>query len=80
MNLQAKRDIGNKFEEIVFPNDSLKYMTKSNVANVQMVEFSPQGNLIALGTRSSTVLIVDFLTMGIVRVFTLQEDFGLQSN
>ena len=46
-------------------------MNKSPVANVQIVEFNPQGNMIACGCKNATVLIMDFFTMSIVRVFSL---------
>ena len=55
-------------------------MNKSAVANVQIVEFNPQGTMIALGCKNATILIVDFLTMGIVRVFSLHQDYGLAAN
>ena len=78
MNSQARRQ--SIFEEIILPNDSIKYMNKSPVANVQIVEFSPQGNMIACGCKNATVLIIDFFTMAIVRVFSLHQDYGLAAN
>ena len=64
----------------MLPNESLKYLNKSSVANVQIVEFSPQGNMIACGCKNATVLIIDYFTMAIVRVFSLHQDFGLAAN
>jgi len=48
--------------------------------NIQIVEFSPNGQLVAIGLKSGFVLIVDFLTMGVVWVFNQQEDVGLAAN
>ena len=36
--------------------------------------------MVAVGLKSGYLLIVDYLTMGIVRVFNQLEDFGLSSN
>ena len=78
MNCQARRqDI---YDEVILPNDSIKYMNKSPVANLQIVEFSPSGNMIACGCKNATVLIIDFFTMSIVRVFSLHQDYGLAAN
>ena len=80
MNHLSKKDQIERFDEIVLPNDSLKYMNKSAVANIQIVEFNRQGTMIALGCKNATILIVDFFTMGIVRVFSLHQDYGLPAN
>lgn len=69
MNCKARRE--GLYEEILLPNESLKYMNKSPVANVQIVEFNPQGTMIACGCKNATVLVMDFFTMSIVRVFSL---------
>ena len=71
MNQKARQDSSDRFDEIVFPNDTLKCLNKSPVSNIQIVEFSPQGNMLALGCRNLQVLILDFMTMGVLRVFSL---------
>ena len=74
-------DAVGRFDEIVLPPDSIiKYLNKSPLVNVQIVEFSPDGALVALGLRSGFVLIMDFMTMGIVRIFHPTDDFGLAAN
>lgn len=81
MNLRAKQDAVGRFDEILLPSDSfLKFINKSNTINVQQVEFNPSGQLAALGLKSGHVLVMDYFTMGIVRVFVLGEDFGLAAN
>ena len=78
MNCKARRE--GIFEEVILPNDSLKYINRSGVANIQLVEFSPTGTMVACGCKNSTVLIIDFLTMAIVRVFSLHHDYGQAAN
>ena len=80
MNQSAKKEQTEKYDEITLPNESMKCMNKSAVANVQIAEFNSQGTMIALGCKNATVLIVDFFTMGIVRVFSLHQDYGLPAN
>ena len=80
MNQSAKKEQIEKFDEITLPNDLIKCMNKSAVANIQIAEFNNQGTMIALDCKNATVLIVDFFTMGIVRVFSLHQDYGLPAN
>jgi len=42
--------------------------------------FSPRGDLVALAMKSGLLLIMDFITMGIVRVFCSNEEFSLSAN
>jgi hypothetical protein len=72
MNILARNDAVGRLDEICLSEDSLiKYISKSNAVNIQQVEFSPNGLLVALALKSGHVLLVDFLTMGIIRVFCL---------
>ena len=71
MNNLARQDSSDRYDEIICPNESLKVFGKSAISNIQLVEFSPQGNMIAVGCRNSSVLILDFITMAVMRVFTL---------
>lgn len=81
MNLKAKEDAVGRLDEILFSSEStIKYLTNSKTVNVQSVEFSPNGDLVALALKSGLLLITDFMTMGIVRVFCANEDFGLSAN
>ena len=81
MNLKAKEDAVGRLDEIVFSSEStIKYLTNSKTVNVQSVEFSPNGDLVALALKSGLLLIMDFMTMGIVRIFCANEDFGLSAN
>jgi WD40 repeat protein len=80
MNNQARQDSSERFDEIICPNDSIKCFGKSAVSNIQMVEFSPQGTMLAVGCRNSSVLILDFITMAVLRVFSLQQDFGREAS
>ena len=81
MNLKAKVDLMGRFDEILLCSDSMvKYLNKNQHINVQLVEFSPDGSMIAIALRSGLLVIMDFLTMGIVRVFSSQDDFGLAAN
>jgi WD40 repeat protein len=76
MNNQARQDSSDRFDEITCPNDTLKCFGKSAISNIQTVEFSPQGNLLAVGCRNQSVLILDFVTMAVMRIFSLQKDYG----
>lgn len=81
MNLRAKVDAVGRHEEIYLPSDSIiKYINKSTLINIQQVEFSPNGKLAALALKSGHLLIMDYYTMGIVRIFVLNEDYGLAAN
>jgi len=81
MNLKAKEDAVGRLDEIVFSSEStIKYLTNSKTVNVQSVEFSPNGDLVALALKSGLLLIMDFMTMGIVRIFCANEEFGLSAN
>ena len=86
MNLKAKIDVVGRHDEIKFHQDDpnanviTKYFTNNRIFNVQFVEFHPNGDLVVLGLKSGILLILDFMTMAIVRVFSATEDFGLASN
>jgi len=81
MNLRAKEDAVGRYDEIYLPVDSfIKYMNKSPVFNVTQVEFSPSGQLAALALKSGQLLVMDYFTLGIVRVFVLGEDYGRMAN
>ncbi len=81
MNIRARLDAVGRLDEITLPDDApTKYLSQSKSVNIQLVEFSPNGQMVAVGLKSGYLLIVDYLTMGIVRVFSHQEDFGLSSN
>ena len=81
MNLKAKIDAVDRHDEVVLHADAMiKYLNKSAQIYVQLVQFSPDGCLVALGLKSGLLLIMDFLTMGIVRVFNSAEDYGLAAN
>ena len=82
MNLLARKDAKDRLDEIVLSDEQApsKYINQSKAVNIQIVEFSPNGQMVALGLKSGYLLIVDYLTMGIVRVFCHQEDFGLAAN
>lgn len=68
MNLLARKDAKERLDEIQLSDEPppSKYITQSKVVNIQIVEFSPNGQLVAIGLKSGFVLIVDFLTMGVV--------------
>ena len=82
MNLLARKDAKDRLDEIILSDDPppSKYITQSKAVNIQIVEFSPNGQMVALGLKSGYLLIVDYLTMGVLRVFSQQEDFGLTAN
>ena len=74
MNLKANYS---RLEEIVFPNDSTMIMQK---VNAQIVEFNPQGTLLAIGCKYACILIMDFMSKEMVRCFSLYEDYDLEVN
>ena len=78
MNSETTRS--NQNEEIFLPEETIRMMSQSNFAFIQVVQFNFQGTLVALGCKNGTILIMDFLTMSIVRVFSLHQDFGLPAN
>ena len=78
MNSETTRS--NQNEEIFLPEETIRVMSQSNFAFIQVVQFNFQGTLVALGCKNGTILIMDFLTMSIVRVFSLHQDFGLAAN
>ena len=81
MNILARNDAVGRLDEISLSEESLiKYINKSNAVNIHQVEFSPNGLLVALALKSGHVLLVDFLTMGIIRLFCLSEDYSLSAN
>ena len=74
MNVRANNS---RLEEIVFPNDSTMIMQK---VNAQIVEFNPQGTLLAIGCKYASILIMDFMSKEMVRCFSLYEDYDLEVN
>ncbi|CDW83144.1 UNKNOWN [Stylonychia lemnae] len=64
-------------DEIVFPNDSTMIMQK---INAQIVEFNPQGTLVAIGCKYASILIMDFMTKEMIRCFSIYEDYDLEAN
>ena len=82
MNSKAKIDAVGRLDEIYLPSaDSfIKYINRSVNINVQQVDLHPNGQLAALALKSGHLLVMDYFTMGIVRVFVLNEDFGLAAN
>ena len=81
MNLLAKHDLVGRLDEIdLLPDGFIKYINKSQNINVQQVEFHPNGLLLALALKSGHLLVMDFFTMGMVRIFSQGEVFGLAAN
>ena len=74
-------DAVGRHDEVVLHSDAMiKYLNRSAQINVQLVEFSPDGSLVAIGLKSGLVLLMDFQTMGVVRVFNCVEEYGLAAN
>ena len=82
MNIRAKEDAVNRFDEVVLPpSDSLiKFINRSVMITVQQVEFNETCKLAGLALKSGHLLILDYLTMGVVRVLSLLEDYGRAAN
>ena len=81
MNLLAKDDAVSRLDEIYLTSDAfIKYISKSNMISFNHAEFSPCGQLVALSLRSGQILLMDFFTVGIVRLFCLFEEYGKPAN
>jgi hypothetical protein len=79
MNLKAREDLVGRYDEIFLPtaDSQVKYINRSPQVNVQTVEMNASGTYVGIGLKSGHLIVLDAFTMGVLRCFCLQEEYGL---